>query len=124
MVEMVLFTPSSKPKLWSNLPSLHVGPNWTARLTELDNVVTHGGGYPAGAGVPHDDDDDFRGAADIASNHAGDSGDSSFFSGILQSLVDKKQQVAEEDIDEDGKLLSRDHPRVLLVGAATPWGPC
>lgn len=107
MVEMVLFIPSSKPKLWSNFPSLHVGhwaPIWTARLTKFDDVVTHGGGYPAGAGVPHDDDDDFRGAADIASNHAGDSGDSSFFSGILQSLVDKKQQVAEEDIDEDGKL--------------------
>lgn len=73
--------------------------------------MTHGGGYPAGAGVPHDDDDDYRNAAETASRAAGDSGDSSFFSSLLGSLTEKKSQVANEDIDEDGPSLQ---PSTLL----------
>ncbi|KAL1840431.1 hypothetical protein VTK73DRAFT_3757 [Phialemonium thermophilum] len=65
--------------------------------------VTHGGGYPAGAGVPRPDDDDFRGAAEVASRHAGDSGDSGLFGSILSSLSQNKHQVAQGDIDEDGR---------------------
>jgi hypothetical protein len=38
----------------------------------------------------------------MASRHDG-SGDSSFFSGILGPLMEKKQHVAEEDVDEQGK---------------------
>lgn len=85
--------------------------------------MTHGGGYPAGAGVPHDDDDDFRGAADTASRHAGDSGDSNIFSNILQSLASKKQQVAQEDIDEDGELriyIPASHELAICRGASPP----
>ncbi|KAI1656849.1 hypothetical protein F4813DRAFT_362044 [Daldinia decipiens] len=63
--------------------------------------VTHGGAYPAGGGIPRSDDDDFRGAAEHASRHAGSSGDTSLFSGLLGALTQKKQALAEEDVDED-----------------------
>ncbi|EAA34584.2 hypothetical protein GE21DRAFT_1797 [Neurospora crassa] len=59
----------------------------------------HGGAYPAGGGYAYEQDDDFRGAANHAANHAEE--DESFFSSILNSLSSKKQQVAQEDIDED-----------------------
>ncbi|KAF3057285.1 beta-flanking protein [Daldinia childiae] len=63
--------------------------------------VTHGGAYPAGGGYPRSDDDDFRGAAEHASRHAGSSGDSDLFSSLLGALTQKKQSLAEEDVDED-----------------------
>lgn len=66
----------------------------------LLHVVAHGGAYPAGGGYAYEQDDDFRGAANHAANHAEE--DESFFSSILNSLSAKKQQVAQEDIDEDG----------------------
>ncbi|KAB5578450.1 hypothetical protein GE09DRAFT_1280811 [Coniochaeta sp. 2T2.1] len=78
--------------------------------------ATHGGGYPAGAGVPRDDDDDYRGAAESASRQAGDSGDASFFSSILGSLTEKKRQVANEDIDEDEAVQSHRS----FFGSSTP----
>lgn len=62
--------------------------------------MTHGGSYPAG-GYGRDDDD-LRGAAEHASRHAGDSGDSSLFSNLLGALGQKKASLAQEDVDEDG----------------------
>lgn len=41
----------------------------------------------------------------MASDHAGDSGDSSFFSSVLKALDNKKDQVDPEDIDEDGEFV-------------------
>ncbi|KAI1752814.1 ClpP/crotonase [Xylaria castorea] len=63
--------------------------------------ATHGGAYPAGG--PRADDDDWRGAAQHASQHAGDSGDTDLFSNLLGALGQKKQRLANEDIDEDGE---------------------
>ncbi|KAJ9150423.1 hypothetical protein NKR23_g3884 [Pleurostoma richardsiae] len=63
--------------------------------------ISHGGSYPAGGGYPTEDDDDLRGAAETASRHAGDSGDSNLFESILGALGQKKQRLANEDVDED-----------------------
>ncbi|KAK8132841.1 hypothetical protein PG999_001014 [Apiospora kogelbergensis] len=63
------------------------------------NGVTHGGSYPAGGYGA--EDDDFSGAAEHASRHAGDSGDSSLFSTLLGALTQKKQSLADQDVDED-----------------------
>jgi hypothetical protein len=71
-------------------------------LTSLLSTATHGGSYPAG-GYGRDDDD-LRGAAEHADRYAGSSGDSSFFSGLLGALGEKKGRLAQEDVDEDGKL--------------------
>lgn len=69
--------------------------------TPLLYKVTHGGSYPAGGYGA--EDDDFSGAAEHASRHAGDSGDSSLFSTLLGALTQKKQSLADQDVDEDGK---------------------
>ncbi|GAP84365.1 putative beta-flanking protein [Rosellinia necatrix] len=61
--------------------------------------ATHGGSYPAGG--PRADDDDWKDAAQHASDHAGDSGDADLFSNLLGALGKKKQHLADEDIDED-----------------------
>ncbi|KAI0861068.1 hypothetical protein F4860DRAFT_514138 [Xylaria cubensis] len=61
--------------------------------------ATHGGAYPAGG--PRADDDDWNGAAQHASQHAGDSGDTDLFSNLLGALGQKKQRIADEDIDEE-----------------------
>ncbi|KAI1812967.1 hypothetical protein GGS20DRAFT_555586 [Poronia punctata] len=61
--------------------------------------ATHGGSYPAGG--PRADDDDWRGAAQQASKHAGDSGSSDMFATLLGALGNKKQNLANEDVDED-----------------------
>ncbi|KAI0178893.1 hypothetical protein GGR52DRAFT_278554 [Hypoxylon sp. FL1284] len=71
--------------------------------------VTHGGAYPAGGGYARDDDDDLRGASEHASRHAGGSGDSDLFSGLLGALTQKKQSLAEEDVDEEDAV--RQHRR-------------
>ncbi|KAI2622542.1 hypothetical protein GGR54DRAFT_68623 [Hypoxylon sp. NC1633] len=42
-----------------------------------------------------------RGAAEHASRHAGSSGDTDLFSGLLGALTQKKQSLASEDVDED-----------------------
>ncbi|XXH05523.1 white collar 2 type of transcription factor [Hypoxylon texense] len=63
--------------------------------------VTQGGAYPAGGGYPRDDDDDLRGASEHASRHAGSSGDTDLFSNLLGALTQKKQSLAEEDVDEE-----------------------
>jgi hypothetical protein len=66
-------------------------------------LVTHGGSYPAGGGVRHEEDNDFRGAARHASDGAGDSGDTNFFGNILSSLGKNKKDDDDDDIDEDCK---------------------
>lgn len=63
--------------------------------------MTHGGAYPAGGGYPRSDDDDFRGAAEHATRHAGSSGNRDLFSSLLGALTQKKQSLADEDVDED-----------------------
>lgn len=63
--------------------------------------MTHGGAYPAGGGYPRDDDDDLRGASEHATRHAGSSGSSDLFSNLLGALTQKKQSLANEDVDED-----------------------
>lgn len=42
-----------------------------------------------------------RGAAEHASRHAGSSGDTDLFSSLLGALTQKKQSLADEDVDED-----------------------
>ncbi|KAI1108118.1 hypothetical protein F5Y14DRAFT_109537 [Nemania sp. NC0429] len=61
--------------------------------------ATHGGAYPAGG--PRADDDDWSEAAQHASHHAGDSGNADLFSNLLGALGQKKNRLADEDIDED-----------------------
>ncbi|OCL02062.1 hypothetical protein AOQ84DRAFT_305445, partial [Glonium stellatum] len=56
---------------------------------------SYGGGGAYGGGS-----DDFSSAAQHASQHAGDSGDSSLFSNALGMLSGKKQHLQNEDIDE------------------------
>ncbi|KAI1282776.1 hypothetical protein F5Y07DRAFT_197234 [Xylaria sp. FL0933] len=68
-------------------------------LSSAAGNATHGGAYPAGG--PRADDDDWSDAAQHASQHAGDSGNTDLFSGLLGALGQKKQRLAEEDIDED-----------------------
>ena len=75
------------------------------QCTDLPSLPsTHGGAYPAGG--PRADDDDWSGAADHASQHAGDSGNADLFGSLLGALGQKKQRLAEEDIDEDGRCFS------------------
>ncbi|KAK6204136.1 hypothetical protein LQW54_008368 [Pestalotiopsis sp. IQ-011] len=64
-----------------------------------EDAPAHGGSYPAG-GYGREDED-LSGAAEHASRHAGDSGDSSLFSSILGSLGEKRGRVAQEDVDEE-----------------------
>ncbi|KAI0473655.1 hypothetical protein GGR56DRAFT_648437 [Xylariaceae sp. FL0804] len=68
--------------------------------------MTHGGSYPAGGGYGGDD---FSGAAEHASRHAGESGSSSLFSGLLGALGQKKESLSQEDIDEEDAV--RQHRR-------------
>ncbi|KAI0198256.1 hypothetical protein F4808DRAFT_262760 [Astrocystis sublimbata] len=63
--------------------------------------ATHGGAYPAGGPRADDNDDDLRDAAQHASNHAGSSGDTDLFSSLLGALGQKKQKLADEDLDEE-----------------------
>lgn len=70
-------------------------------MLTIPNSATHGGAYPAGG--PRADDDDWRDAAQHASNHAGDSGNADLFSNLLGALGQKKERLANEDVDEDGQ---------------------
>ncbi|KAI1106186.1 hypothetical protein F4804DRAFT_330556 [Jackrogersella minutella] len=70
------------------------------RQQDFGGNMTHGGAYPAGGGYGGDDDD-LRGASEHASRHAGSSGDSSLFSGLLGALGQKKHSLANEEVDED-----------------------
>ncbi|KAI0912819.1 hypothetical protein F4823DRAFT_559551 [Ustulina deusta] len=67
-------------------------------LSAAAGNATHGGAYPAGG--PRADDDDWKDAANHASQHAGDSGNADLFSNLLGALGQKKQRLAEEDVDE------------------------
>ncbi|KAI2628001.1 hypothetical protein GGS26DRAFT_560688 [Hypomontagnella submonticulosa] len=71
------------------------------RQQDFGGNMTHGGAYPAGGGYARQDDDDMRGAAEHASRHAGSSGDTDLFSSLLGALTQKKQSLADEDVDED-----------------------
>ncbi|KAI1081997.1 hypothetical protein F5B20DRAFT_534031 [Whalleya microplaca] len=76
--------------------------NEERRQQDIGGNVTHGGAYPAGGGYPRSDDDDMRGAAEHATRHAGESGDSNLFSTLLGALGQKRQSLADEsDVDED-----------------------
>lgn len=56
---------------------------------------------PRGGHVPiDDDDDDFTGAAEHATRNAGGSGD--MFSSVIGSFLGKKNQLANEEVDEEG----------------------
>ena len=71
---------------------------WFAKTSPPES---HGGNYPAGGGFyGGDDDDDFRQAKDEAAHRSG--GNSDLFSNILSSIGQKKQQIHEEDLDEEG----------------------
>lgn len=57
---------------------------------------------PRGGQVPFDDDDDdFTGAAEHATRSAGGSG-GDIFSTVIGSFLGKKNQLATEEIDEQG----------------------
>jgi hypothetical protein len=51
----------------------------------------------------HDDDDDFREAKEEADKRAGSSGSSDLFSSIISAIGQKKNRLAEEDLDEEGQ---------------------
>jgi len=62
-----------------------------------NNSYGGGGGYGA-------DDEDLKGAAHHAQEHAGDSGDSSLFSSVLGYLGQNKHNIGNQDVDEEGML--------------------
>lgn len=64
----------------------------------------HGGGSSGGGFFDRDDDDDFREAKEQADKHAGSSGNSDLFSSIISAIGQKKNRLAEEDLDEEGQL--------------------
>ncbi len=71
------------------------------------------GRYQGGGG---EDDEDLRGAADAASRHAGDSGDSDMFGGILNAISQRKGHIANnQDVDEDGSSLALSFPVLMGV---------
>lgn len=72
----------------------HFKLNNTHELTK----VRYGGGGNGG------DDEDLQGAARHAQEHSGGTGDSSMFSSILGSLSGNKQHLANQEVDEQGKL--------------------
>ncbi|KAK7914719.1 hypothetical protein PG985_012422 [Apiospora marii] len=57
------------------------------------------GSYPAGGYGA--DDDDFSGAAEHATRGAGESTDPSLFSTLLGALKQKRQSLADQEVDED-----------------------
>jgi hypothetical protein len=62
----------------------------------------HSSGTPYGGGAAYSGaTDDYSSAAQHASSHAGDSGDSSLFSTALGLLSGNKSKLQEEDVDED-----------------------
>jgi hypothetical protein len=88
----------------------HAGPQAVLCLSRsLDICATPGLCLTRTATQAHnaihdDDDDDIRGAAELASLHAGDSGDASLFSSILKVINQKKQELDKDDIDETSML--------------------
>lgn len=57
---------------------------------------------PRGGQVPFDDDDDdFTGAAEHATRNAGGSG-GDLFSSVIGNFLGKKNQLANEEVDEQG----------------------
>lgn len=52
---------------------------------------------------PNTDNDDFSAAGRHASQHAGNSGDSNIFSNVLSLLSQRKNDIGNEDIDEQGQ---------------------
>lgn len=91
------------PRYERNIPDIaELQVQQESLYTDSTTFTAHGGSYPAG-GYGREDED-LSGAAEHASRHAGDSGDSSLFSSILGSLGEKRGRVAQEDIDEEGKL--------------------
>lgn len=70
----------------------------------------------------HEDDEDLRGAAETASRHAGDSGDTSLFGGILNAIGQNKGRLEQEDIDEDGASLLLTSPFFHHTPACVPSG--
>ncbi|KAL7786293.1 hypothetical protein V8C37DRAFT_412574 [Trichoderma ceciliae] len=63
----------------------------------------YGGNYPAGGDFYHEDED-LRTAHQQASQHAGSSGNSDIFSGVINSISQKKSHLANSDIDEQEAL--------------------
>ena len=55
-----------------------------------------------------DNDDDVKNTADDAAGRAGDHGSAEMFQTAMSMLSSKKQKVAEEDIDEDGKMTRKE----------------
>ncbi|KAH8682194.1 hypothetical protein BX600DRAFT_36680 [Xylariales sp. PMI_506] len=84
------------------------------RREEYGGNRSHGGNFPAGG---YGQDDDLRGAAEHASRHAGDSGDSSFFSNVIGSLSQKKEHLAQQDVDEDDAV--QQHQRFFGGGSGS-----
>jgi hypothetical protein len=54
-----------------------------------------------------DNDDDVNNTADDAAGRAGEHGSTEMFKTAMTMLSSNKQKVVEEDIDEDGKNISR-----------------
>ena len=73
-----------------------------------------------GSGVHHGgDDDDMNNAAEEASRQAGDSGDTDLFSSVLGAITQNKQQIANQDLDEEGEWPRSITPRMGTVVAWT-----
>ncbi|RFU75560.1 beta-flanking [Trichoderma arundinaceum] len=63
------------------------------------HIEAYGGNYPAGGDFYHDDEE-LRTAHQQASQHAGSSGNSDLFSNIINTIGQKKSNLANSDIDE------------------------
>jgi hypothetical protein len=82
------------------MPTLCVSENES--LTSPTTVpVAHGGAYPAGGGMIHQEDEDFQNAAHHAARNADEN--TGFFGSIMSKLGERKHEVAQEDIDEQGE---------------------
>ncbi|KAL7939483.1 hypothetical protein V8C35DRAFT_286766 [Trichoderma chlorosporum] len=74
----------------------------------------YGGNYPAG-GDFHHEDDELRQAHQQASQYAGDSGNSAMFSNVINNIGQRKEHLANSDIDEQDAI--RQHQQTYQQGA-------
>lgn len=94
---------SRKQSVTTTTPPRNLPPNEHPVLTRSSIQYTdaYGGAYPAG-GDFHHEDEELRTAHQQASQYAGSSGNSEMFSNVINSISQRKDHLANSDIDEQG----------------------
>lgn len=96
-------TASPPPSNWAfSIDEFYIDGTRLLTWRDLFPIVPPRGHVPRG-----DDDDDLSGAAEHASRNAGGSGDRDLFSSVLGKFVGNKSQLADEEIDEQGRHIPR-----------------